>query len=77
MVGATGDPGQCVQLTAEEGPGKGPEPAPTQPLLMLELTVWEKSQSLRLVTNMIVQVKIKLINMTLDWQIARHMRTIV
>ena len=57
----TGKPGQDVQLIAEQGPGKRPEPAPTQPLLMAELTVREKSLSLRLVTKKIVQVKIKLI----------------
>jgi len=68
VVGVTGKPGQDVQLIAEEGPGKGPEPAPTQPLLMSELTVREKSLNLKLVTKKIVQVKIKLINMTLDWQ---------
>ena len=68
MVGVTGETGLRVQLIAEEGPGTGPEPAPTQPLLMVELTVREKSRSLRIATNMIVQVKIKLMNMTLDWQ---------
>ena len=50
--------GLRVQLIAEEGPGKGPEPAPTQPLLMLELTVTEKPLCLRLVTTTpVLQVK--------------------
>ena len=69
VVGVTGKPGQCVQLIAEEGPGKRPEPAPTQPLQTMELNVREKSRSRKLVTKKIVQVKIKLIYMTLHWQI--------
>ena len=58
MDGATGETGLCVQLLAEEGPGKLPEPAPTQSPLMLELNVTEKQLCLRLiVTTTPVQVK--------------------
>ena len=53
----TGETGLRVQLLAEEGPGKGPELAPTQPLLMVELNVTEKPLCLRLVTTTPVQVK--------------------
>ena len=58
VVGVNGGPGQRVQLIAEEGPGTGPEPAPTQPLLTMDLPVRkEKTRSRK-----IVQVKIKLIS---------------
>ena len=72
VVGVNGNPGQDVlqvQLIAKEGQGKGPEHAPTQPPLMAEMTVREKSRSRKIVTNIIVQVNIKLIYMTLHWQI--------
>ena len=62
VVGVNGDPGQCVQLLAGKGPGTGPEPAPTQPLLTMVLPAREeKTRSRKFVTKKIVQVKIKLI----------------
>jgi len=70
VVGVTGEPGLRVQLIAEEGARRGPEPAQTQPLLTMDLPVRkEKTRSRKIVTKKIVQVKIKLINMALEWQI--------
>ena len=61
VVGVNGNLGQDVQLIAKEGQGKGPEHAPTQPPLMAEMTVREKSRSRKIVTNMIVQVNMKVL----------------